>query len=154
MWIDDQQRRGPRGRCRPRLPRPVAVGGGDDPDVDLDGGVGANPLELALLEDAQQLGLGAQRHLADLVEEDGALVGAFEAALAHGHGAGEGALLVAEQLCLEQGLRQCCAAAFTSGWGLRLLARCSASATSSFPVPDSPEMSTVASEGATFPMSL
>jgi hypothetical protein len=42
----------------------------------------------------------------------------------------------------------------TSGWGLRLLARCSASATSSFPVPDSPEISTVASEPATFPMSL
>ncbi len=43
---------------------------------------------------------------------------------------------------------------FTSGCGLRLLARCSASATSSLPVPDSPVMRTVASDGATLPMSL
>ena len=41
-----------------------------------------------------------------------------------------------------------------SGCGLRLLARCSASATSSLPVPDSPVMRTVASDGATLPMSL
>ena len=41
-----------------------------------------------------------------------------------------------------------------SGWGLRGLARWMASATSSLPVPDSPVTSTVASDAATFPMSL
>ena len=68
--------------------------------------VRADALELALLEDAQQLRLRRRRHLADLVEEDRALVGGLEPALAHRHRAGEGALLVAEQLGLEQRLRQ------------------------------------------------
>ncbi len=40
----------------------------------------ADPLDLALLEHAQQLGLQARAHLADLVEEDGAAVGRLEAA--------------------------------------------------------------------------
>ena len=42
------------------------------------------------------------RHVADLVEEERAAVGLLEAALAGARGAGERALLVAEQLALEQ----------------------------------------------------
>ena len=80
----------------------------------------------------QQLGLGAQRHLADLVEEDGALVGAFEAALAHGHGAGEGPFSWPNSSVSSRVSGSVAQLTFTSGWGLRLLARCSASATSSF----------------------
>ena len=52
-----------------QLPQ-VAVGGGDDADVDLLGALGAERLELALLQHAQQLGLQRRRHRADLVEED------------------------------------------------------------------------------------
>ena len=48
----------------------------------------------------------ARRHLADLVEEDRPLVRQLEAALALGDRAGERALLVPEQLTLEQRLRQ------------------------------------------------
>jgi len=44
-----------------------------------------------------------QRDLADLVEEERAARGGLEAALAARRGAGEGALLVAEELGLEDG---------------------------------------------------
>ena len=69
------------------------------------GRAAADALELALLEDAEELGLGLQGQLADLVEEEGAAVGQLEAADPPGDGAGEGALLVAEQLALDQARR-------------------------------------------------
>ena len=57
----------------------------------------------ALLEHAQELGLHVERHVADLVEQDGAARGELELArVALGAGAREGALLVAEELRLEQ----------------------------------------------------
>jgi hypothetical protein len=68
----------------------------------LIGSRAADALELALLQHAQQLGLQVERHLADLVEEQRAAVGELERAGARGDGAGERALLVAEQLALEQ----------------------------------------------------
>src|SRR4030095_10092994 len=62
----------------------------------------ADPLEPLLLQDAQQLGLELGLELADLVEGERAAVGELDpAALALGR-AGERALLVAEQLALEQ----------------------------------------------------
>jgi hypothetical protein len=51
-------------------------------------------LDLLLLQDAQELGLQGWRHVADLVEEEGAAVGQLElaaAALAVGAGVGPGA---------------------------------------------------------------
>ena len=66
----------------------------------------AQPLELALLQHAQDLGLGHRREVGDLVEEQRAAVGQLEPALLAPGGAGEGALLVAEQLGLEQRLGQ------------------------------------------------
>ena len=68
----------------------------------LIGARAADALELALLEHAEQLGLGFGGHLADLVEEERAAVGQLEPADPPGDGAGEGALLVAEQLALDQ----------------------------------------------------
>ena len=58
----------------------VAIGGGDDPDVDLHRRRAADPVELVLLQDAEQLGLGLERELADLVEEDRPAVGQLEPA--------------------------------------------------------------------------
>ncbi len=58
----------------------------------------------ALLDRAQQLALHRQRQLADLVEQQGAAVRGLEEALAVLGGTGEGALAVAEELGLEQGL--------------------------------------------------
>ena len=61
-------------------------------------------LQLAGLEEAQQQPLHAQRHLADLVEKDRALVGELELAGLVAVGAGEAALDVTEQLRLQQRL--------------------------------------------------
>ena len=58
----------------------VAVGGGDDPHVGLDRAIAAHALELALLQDAEQLDLHGGREVADLVEEERAAVGLFDAA--------------------------------------------------------------------------
>ena len=59
--------------------------------------------DFLVLDDAQELRLKFERHVADLVEQKGSLVGEFEQAhAAGGRGAREGALLVAEQLGLEQ----------------------------------------------------
>ena len=84
----------------------VDVGGGDDAHVDLDRLHAAQAHELALLHHAQQLGLRLERDVADLVEEDAALVGELEQALLRVDGAGERALDVAEQRRLEQVRRQ------------------------------------------------
>jgi hypothetical protein len=75
----------------------VAVGRGQDPDVDLDRAIAADPLDLALLEHPQQLRLERDVELADLVEEDRAALGLLEAAEVLTDRAGEAALLVAEQ---------------------------------------------------------
>ena len=80
----------------------VAMGGGDDAHIGLDGHPAAHGGELALLQHAQQPGLGIQRHVADLVQEQRAAGGLLEAADPAGHRPGEGALLVAEQLALDQ----------------------------------------------------
>ncbi len=86
-----------------RLPE-VHVGRGDDPDVHGDGAGAAEALDLALLQRAQELGLEVDAQAAHLVEEQRAAVGQLELAGLARVGAGEGALLVAEQLRLEQGV--------------------------------------------------
>ena len=114
----------------------------------------ADALELPLLEHAQELGLERERHLADLVEEQGAAVGHLELAGLARHGAGEGALLVAEELAFEQGLGERGAVdgderlARPGGWRAWR-----ARAASSLPVPLSPRISTVAGVGATLAIS-
>ena len=84
----------------------IAVGGGDDAHVDVDRPRAAEPLDLAVLQHAQQLRLQLERQLADLVEEDRAAVGQLEAAGLRRVRAGEGAALAAEQLALDQRRRQ------------------------------------------------
>ena len=79
--------------------------GGDDAHVGLDRLVAADAVELAVGQHAQQPRLQVRRHVADLVEEQRAAVGLLEAAAPLRLRAGEGAALVAEQLGLEQVLR-------------------------------------------------
>ena len=67
----------------------------------------ADALELALLNDAEDLDLGRQRQLADLVEKDRAAGRALEPAGLLAVGAGEGAALVAEELALDEPLGEC-----------------------------------------------
>ena len=83
----------------------VDVGGGDDAHVDLRHLLGAEPLDLAGLQRAQQLDLHGQRQVAGFVEEQRAAVRALEAAGARQLRAGVGALLDAEELGLDQLVR-------------------------------------------------
>ena len=83
----------------------MAVGGGDDADVHLDGAVAADAFQFTFLKDAQQLGLDLRGDFADFVQQDGAVVGQFEPAFALGHGAGEGALFMAEKFALDEVFR-------------------------------------------------
>ena len=127
------------------LERPV--GRRDQPEVDRDRLVAAEPLEAALLEHAQQLGLRDQRHVADLVEEQRAVVGELEAARLAIVRAGERALFVAEDFRLEQRVGQRRAVdrlelrgrcARLSSWIIR--------ATTSLPEPVGPRISTEMSD--------
>ena len=76
----------------------------DDAGVDRDRLAPADPLDHALLQEAQQLDLERQRHVADLVEEQRAALRLLDLALGGLDRAGEGALFVPEQLAFEQGL--------------------------------------------------
>ena len=58
----------------------VLVGGRDDADIGLDRHAPADGGVLALLQHAQQPGLGFHRHVADLVEEERAALRLLEAA--------------------------------------------------------------------------
>ena len=68
----------------------------------LDRALGADGIDLAVLQGAEQLHLHVERQLADLVEEERAAVGLDELAGPLLGGAGEGALLVAEQDALDE----------------------------------------------------
>jgi len=77
-----------------------------DADVHRQRPAAAQALELPLLQDPQELDLQGGGEIADLVEEDRAAIRQLEAALALGDGTGEGPLLVAEELALQELLRQ------------------------------------------------
>ncbi len=66
----------------------------------------AHARDLALLEDAEQIGLRPQADVADLIEKDGPPLGDLEFSLLPVLRSGEGAFLVAEKLALEQRLGQ------------------------------------------------
>ena len=76
----------------------------DEPRVDADLRRAADAHELAVLEEAQQLRLHGERHLADLVEEERPAAGRLDLAARALARAGERALLVAEELALEERL--------------------------------------------------
>ncbi len=65
------------------------VGGGEDAHIEADRHAAAEPLDLALLQDAQQLGLQAERHFGDLIEQQRAALGLLELARMRGVRAGE-----------------------------------------------------------------
>src|SRR5207253_10965865 len=79
---------------------------GDDPHVDPRRLRAAHTLERTLLEHTQELRLRLGGQLPDLVEEDRPAVRELEAAGPAFRGAGEGALLVAEELAFDEPARQ------------------------------------------------
>ncbi len=85
----------------------VAIGRGDQADVDARvRAVGADALNLTGLEEAEEHDLHARAHLADFVEEDGAVRRHLEEAGLVAVGAGEAAADVAEQFGFEQRVGQ------------------------------------------------
>ncbi len=80
----------------------IAVGGGDQPDVDFDGGGAADAVEAAFFEDAEEFGLDGGRQVANFVEEESAAMGEFDFADFASAGPGEGASFVAEELVFDQ----------------------------------------------------
>ena len=82
--------------------RQLAVGGRDDPDVDRVRLVGAQALDFAVLQSAQQLGLDGERQFADFVQEQRAAFRRLDAAGALAVGARESPLEVPEQFALGQ----------------------------------------------------
>ncbi len=107
--------------------------------------------DLVALQHAQQLGLQLERHVADLVEEERAARRLAEASRAALDGAREGALLVAEELALEQLARDRRAFTATKAPAARGDAWWIARATSSLPVPLSPVISTATSRARDAP---
>ena len=87
----------------------VAMGGGNDADIDGDGFPAADALDDFFLQDAKQLALQGEIHIADFIEENRAVLSLLEAADAAGIRPGKGAAFVAEQLTLEQTKRNRCA---------------------------------------------
>ena len=83
----------------------IAVGRGDDADVDRHRLAAADAVDDALLDRAQQFRLQPHVHFGDFVEQQRAAVRLLELADAAGERAGEGALLVAEQLGFQQVFR-------------------------------------------------
>ena len=76
--------------------------GCEDSDVDLLRLVRANRPDLPLLQDSKQLGLHLQRHVTDLIKKDRPTICRGEVTLAIFDSACEGALLVAEELTLQE----------------------------------------------------
>ena len=95
----------------------------DDAEVDRDGRVAADARHRLLLQDAQEVDLDLGAHVADLVEEQRALVGELDLAAAARDRAGEGAPLVAEQLALEDPFGRAPQFSTTNGPKRRVLRR-------------------------------
>ena len=79
----------------------VHVGGSHDASIGLARCAAAHSQIFACLQNAQQSGLCAQWQLAHLVEEECAAVGSAEVAFVLADGAGEGTLLVSEELAVD-----------------------------------------------------
>ncbi len=84
----------------------VAVGGGDEADIDLEGLRAADAHDFAVFEDAEELDLDGGGGVADLVEEEGAALGALEGPAVEGRGTGEGPFFVPEELAFEEGFAE------------------------------------------------
>src|SRR6266566_690389 len=80
----------------------VPVCRGNDPHVHADGLVTADPLEVALLEHAEQLRLQLQRQIPDLVQEERTPVGELKPPNASSQSARECTLLMSKQFALDQ----------------------------------------------------
>src|SRR6516164_5841633 len=75
----------------------AAVRGDQDANVHLKGLVAAHALDFAFFEDAKELSLHGQGHIADLIEEERTAFGLFEFSGVASGGTGEGPFFMAEE---------------------------------------------------------
>ena len=80
----------------------LAVGGRDDPHVDLALLGGADRQEDTFLKDAQQLDLKSRRHITDFIEKERALVGDLKEAWLIADGAGERAAAMSKEFAFKE----------------------------------------------------
>ena len=127
----------------------IPVRGDDHADVDIDMMRRTDPMESPFLQNPEEPGLEVQGHGGDLVEEQCPAIGEFELP-----GSAVSAPVYAPRSCPKSSASASVGGmapqlTATNGFSARGLWRWMAQATSSFPVPVSPVMSTVAWEGAT-----
>ena len=80
----------------------IAVGGGNDPDIDVQGVNAAQSFKFTILQDPQQLRLQFEGQFADFVQKKSALVGQFDAADFLADGAGKPTFFVSKKFALQQ----------------------------------------------------
>jgi hypothetical protein len=80
----------------------IAMCGGNQTDIDLNGFRTSKPFELLLLESPQQLWLKLKAYVADLVQKKASVVCQFESPPFLHQGARESALFVAKQFAFHQ----------------------------------------------------
>ena len=80
----------------------ISVGGSYEADVHLMSPTAAQALEFLFLQDTQQFGLQRQRNVSHLIQEEGPLVGHFEATDLLSDGAGKSSLLMAKNLAFKK----------------------------------------------------
>ena len=83
----------------------IAVGGGDDPHIDVQRLHSAQPFELAILQHPQQFRLQFQRQFSDLVQEQRPFVRQFDAPNFLADRPGKRSFLMPEQFALQQARR-------------------------------------------------
>jgi len=83
----------------------IAVGGGDDTDVDARRACATDRFEFAFLKNAEQFGLKVQRHIADLIDEKRSTICKREAVEMRSQFAREGTPFVSEELAFEEARR-------------------------------------------------
>ncbi len=80
----------------------VLVGGGDHPDINLDGFLPSDPFQFPLLENPQQPGLDIQADGSDLVQKNGSLVGQFKFPQFLLDSSGKRSFFMSEQFAFDQ----------------------------------------------------
>src|SRR5438477_5079613 len=88
-------------------PLPISIGRSYATEVDFDGLIAANPYDLPLLQDSQQVSLGLQTDIANLIEKHGSSFGDLELTLFAILCAREGAFFMPEEFAFQQGFVQC-----------------------------------------------
>jgi len=82
--------------------RQIAVRGGNNPQVGVDGLVSAQPHEAMVLQETKEFGLNQGYHVAEIIVEEHATAGLLKLPDPHPFGPGEGPFLMAGQFAFQR----------------------------------------------------